>query len=76
MPLLKPGVNVTSVDVSEGQGAFRMLAPLALLAANGDAPATSLDTPWQTRIIIVDAAGVAIEKNLTLTDDEFHLLRE
>lgn len=53
-----------------------MLAPPALPADDGDAPAISFDAPCQARIIIVDAAGVAVEKNLTLPDDEFRLLRE
>ncbi len=76
MPLLKSGIHATSVDISEGRGAFRMLAPPALPADDGDAPAISFDAPCQARIIIVDAAGVAVEKNLTLPDDEFRLLRE
>ena len=79
MPSPKSSVQSTSLDISEGRGAFRMLAPPAFPMDDAGAPVTALDAPPQVRIIIVDAAGVAIPENVERvppTDDEFYLLHE
>ncbi|MFP4395872.1 MAG: hypothetical protein ACLFTI_11470 [Anaerolineales bacterium] len=79
MPLPKSSIHAASVDASEERGAFRMLAPPVLPMDDAGAPVIALDASLQARIIIVDAAGIAIAENVERvppTDDEFRLLRE
>ena len=72
-------VRATSVKSLEERTAFRMLAPPDLPPVDAGAPVMPLDAPAQARIIIVDAAGVAIEENVERVpppDDEFRLIRD
>lgn len=72
-------VRAANVEALEERAAFRMLAPPDLPPEDVGAPVMPLDAPAQARIIIVDAAGVAIEENVervTPPDDEFRLIRD
>jgi hypothetical protein len=85
MPLPRPErpdeslVRATSVKALDARAAFRMLAPPDLPTEDAGAPVMPLDAPAQARIIIVDAAGIAIEENVEsapFTDNEFRLIRD
>ncbi|NBD35162.1 MAG: hypothetical protein GVY30_04085 [Chloroflexi bacterium] len=85
MPLPRPErpddatVHTTSVATFAERNAFRMLAPPDLPPDEAGAPLMPLDAPTPARIIIVDAAGIAVEENVERVpppDDEFRLIRD